>query len=255
MVPPAYSSAFPAAVAPCDKDGCLASVLSLRRGLPRGQAGGEILFQARRRERRERRSLVTKRTIGADRISEPIIFYKTNPNSPEFNWIILASPKNSSLASTVPDLGRSGQVPNLPSVLVPWWLNARPRCDSVSAALKRSWRVPSSSRVLRNRDLEDSGDVCSKHPAKRWLLSFSSPPLGEITEREAGCEILFQQPARTTGPVTSRFIPDSPASPRIAPHPERVSDKHFSRTVASSNQDTRGPIGTASRRERNLPHL
>jgi hypothetical protein len=30
-----------------------------------------------------------------------------------------------------------------------------------------------------------------QHPAKRWLLSFSSPPLGEITEREAGCENPF----------------------------------------------------------------
>jgi 6-hydroxynicotinate 3-monooxygenase len=29
------------------------------------------------------------------------------------------------------------------------------------------------------------------NPAKRWLLSFSSPPLGEITEREAGCENPF----------------------------------------------------------------
>src|SRR5262249_39731805 len=31
---------------------------------------------------------------------------------------------------------------------------------------------------------------------KRWLPSFSSPPLGEITEGKASCEIPFQQPVK-----------------------------------------------------------
>jgi hypothetical protein len=44
------------------------------------------------------------------------------------------------------------------------------------------------SRVLRERNSRQLNNVCSQPPAKNWLISLSSLPLGEITVRAAGCE-------------------------------------------------------------------
>jgi hypothetical protein len=53
--------------------------------------------------------------------------------------------------------------------------------------------------VLKKEDMELDRLLVLNTLQENWLLSFSSPPPGEITERAAGCEKLFSTPCYVKG--------------------------------------------------------
>src|SRR5208282_4536589 len=94
--------------------------------------------------------------------------------------------------------------------------------------------IPRAEKDAVCIDWEDSGDVCSQHPAKKMaaFLQFS-PSRGDYREGKQGCESLFQQPVRdkwalcplclllpNSARSSSRLIPAHPGSSRLIPvHP------------------------------------